>query len=108
MAPTLVSLPHSRALFLPEGIGDGPPEAFHRGRKFAHIHPHHDSSLYLILSEHLKDEVEAARWGIRHPDYHPILVYGPRDRDELEVVWATVQASYALVLGNDASPGARP
>lgn len=28
MAPTLVSVPHARALFLPEGIGTGPAEAF--------------------------------------------------------------------------------
>jgi hypothetical protein len=102
MAPTLVSVPHARSLFLPEHIGRGPDRAFQAGREFAHIHPHHDGSLHVTLPESLQAEVEAGGWGIRHP--HPkypsiSLLYGPRDRDELEVAWYYVQSSYEYAMG---------
>ncbi|GAA4881710.1 luciferase family protein [Kitasatospora terrestris] len=99
MAPTLVSVSHARSLFIPEGIGAGPAAAFQRGREWAHIHPHHDGSLHLTLPDPLKDEVEKAGWGVRHPEQDTILVYGPRERGELEVVWALVQLSYAYAVG---------
>lgn len=99
MAPTLVSVSHARSLFLPEHVGDGPDEAFQAGREFAHIHPHHDGSLHVTLPERVKDAVEAAGWGVRHPEQNTILLYGPRDREELEVVWHLVQLSYQHAMG---------
>jgi phospholipase/carboxylesterase len=99
MAPTLVSVSHARSLFIPDGIGSGPEEAFQAGREWAHIHPHHDGSLHLTLPESFKDEVEQAAWGVRHPKQNTILIYGPRDRGELEVVWQLVQLSYAHATG---------
>jgi len=99
MAPTLVSVPQARALFLPEGFGDGPDEAFQKGREFAHMHPHHDGSLHVMLPEAVKDQVEAARWGVRHPRQASILLYGPRDHDELESVWRLVRLSHAYAMG---------
>ncbi|KRE38957.1 hypothetical protein ASG73_00895 [Janibacter sp. Soil728] len=102
MAPTLVSVPHSRALHLPEGIGSRDPAAFQGGREFAHVHPHSDSSLHLMVEQELMDVVERSGWGVRHPAQPPVLVYGPRDRQELEVVWWLVQQSwqYAMTLGS--------
>ena len=99
MAPTLVSVSHARALFLPDGIGQGPAEAFQKGREFAHLHPHHDGSLHINLPEGEKDQVEHAGWGVRHPQQNTILVFGPRDQAELEIVWRLVQRSYAYALG---------
>jgi phospholipase/carboxylesterase len=99
MAPTLTSVPHARSLFIPDGIGSGPDEAFQRGREWAHIHPHHDGSLHLTLPESFKDEVEKAAWGVRHPEQNSILIYGPRDRAELELIWQLVQLSYAYATG---------
>jgi len=99
MAPTLVSVSHARSVFLPEGIGSGPESAFQKGREFAHIHPHSDGSLHLTLPERYKDEVEASGWGVRHPVQNSILVYGPRDAPELEIVWGLVQSSYRYALG---------
>ncbi|MEU1203469.1 luciferase family protein [Streptomyces sp. NPDC005813] len=99
MAPTLVSVPHARSLFIPEGIGTGPREAFQAGREWAHIHPHHDGSLHLTLTEPLKDDIEKSGWGVRHPEQDTILVYGPRDRAELELIWQLVQLSYAYAVG---------
>lgn len=100
MAPTLVSVSHARALFLAEGVGTAPPSRFQRGREFAHLHPHHDGSLHLSTPEWLKDEVVELGWGERHPSQDALMVYGPRDRDELEIVWALVQLSYEWVTGS--------
>ena len=99
MAPTLVSVSHARSLFLAEGIGDGPSKAFQKGREFAHIHPHQDGSLHITVPDVVKDEIEEAGWGVRHPQQDTILIYGPRDRGELEVVWGFVQTSYRYAIG---------
>lgn len=77
MAPALVSMPHARSLFLPEGVGVGPAEAFQKGREFAHVHPHHDGGLHVTLPDQRKDEVEKAGWDVRHPKQNTILLYGP-------------------------------
>lgn len=97
MAPTLVSVSHARALHLAEGFGSAPPERFQRGREFAHLHPHHDGSLHLSVPGSVMKEVEDARWGLPHPVQDALLVFGPRDRQELEVVWDLVQLSYEWV-----------
>lgn len=97
MAPTLVSVSHARALHLAEGIGSAPPERFQRGREFAHLHPHNDGSLHLSVSGPVMEQVVGARWGVPHPVQDALLVFGPRDRHELEVVWFLVQSSYEWV-----------
>ncbi|MBB4930741.1 phospholipase/carboxylesterase [Lipingzhangella halophila] len=102
MAPTLVSVSHARALFLPEGVGSGPERAFQRGREFAHLHPHHDGSLHLTLPDPVTAEVEAAGWGLRHPEQDTVLVYGPRDAAELETVWHLVRLCHAYAMGGQA------
>lgn len=99
MAPTLVSVPLARSLFLPESIGSQEPERFQGGREFLHLHPHHDSSLHAMLPTHLEDQVEHAGWGVRHPVQRSILLYGPRDRKELEIVWDLAQHSYEFAMG---------
>ncbi|MFF5701544.1 luciferase family protein [Streptomyces sp. NPDC012794] len=99
MAPTLVSVPHARSLFIPEGIGTGPVEAFQRGREWAHIHPHHDGSLHLTLPRDAEADVIAAGWGVHHPAQPVTLIYGPRTAEELETVWKIVQFSYRYAVG---------
>jgi phospholipase/carboxylesterase len=100
LAPSLVSVSHARAVFLADGIGDGAATAFQSGREFAHLHPHHDGSLHLSLPDWLKEQVEHTGWGLRHPTQNTeILIYGPRDRDELDGVWNLVQTSYRYALG---------
>ncbi|WP_395656687.1 luciferase family protein [Nocardioides sp.] len=97
IAPTLVSVSHARALHLAEGIGSAPPDRFQRGREFAHLHPHHDGSLHLSVPDHVMEHVVGVRWGVPHPVQDALLVFGPRDRHELEVVWHLVQLSYEWV-----------
>jgi phospholipase/carboxylesterase len=71
LAPILVSVSHARALFVADGIGDAPAEAFQEGREFAHLHPHHDGSLHLALPEPVKDRVEESGWGCGIPPSRP-------------------------------------
>lgn len=100
MAPTLVSVAHSRALHLAPGVGSSSEDRFQGGREFAHLHPHHDGSLHLSLPEWARHAAVAGGWGVPHPVQDAFLVYGPRDRAELEVVWHLLQISYAWALGD--------
>jgi phospholipase/carboxylesterase len=47
-----------------------------------------------------RDLLEASGWGVPHPVQRSFLVYGPRDRDELEIVWRAVQWSYDFAVGS--------
>ena len=91
---SLVSVPGARALFLDEALAEGPEEAFQAGTEFAHIHPARDGSLHLTLPAGMVGEVEEKGWGERHPVSPSVMVYGPRDEFELEVVWRLLRASY--------------
>ena len=99
MAPTLVSVKHARALHLPENVGSAPPDRFQGGREFMHMHPHHDGSLHLSLPQWARDAATRSGWGVPHPVQNSFLVFGPRDRVELEVVWHLVQVSYSWAMG---------
>lgn len=99
MAPTLVSVTHARALHLPENVGSAPPNRFQGGREFTHLHPHHDGSLHLSLPNWARDAATRSGWGVPHPVQNSFLVFGPRDRVELEVVWHLVQVSYLWAMG---------
>ena len=99
---SLVSVPGARALFLDESVAEGPEEAFQAGTEFAHIHPVHDGSLHLTLPAVMVREVEERGWGERHPVSPSVMVYGPRDQFELEVVWRLLRDSYRFAVGDTA------
>ena len=99
---SLVSVPGARALFLNESLAEGPEEAFQAGTEFAHIHPVHDGSLHLTLPAVMVREVEERGWGERHPVSPSVMVYGPRDQFELEVVWRLLRDSYRFAVGDTA------
>ena len=99
--PSLVSVPGARALWLQENQITGPPEAFMIGREFAHIHPLPDGSMHIALPRDVTDEAVAKGWAEPHPiaqmGYLPstvVMVYGPRDSEELEIVFALVRAAH--------------
>lgn len=98
---SLVSVPGARAFHLDEEHAHGPKQAFQAGREFAHLHPLPDGSLHMALPPHLYDEVLAKGWGEPHPVSGTMLVFGPRDVDELEVVWNLIKASHAYANGGD-------
>jgi hypothetical protein len=97
---SLVSVPGARAFHLQEGHVHGPREAFQAGREFAHLHPSDDGSLHMTLPPRVYDEVLAKGWGEPHPLSGTMLIWGPRDAQELEVVWDLLKVSYAYALGS--------
>ncbi|MQA99716.1 MAG: phospholipase [Actinobacteria bacterium] len=106
VAPSRISVPGARAFVL-EDPPDR-PEAFLVQGEFAHLHPPTDGSLHLMLSEGDAAEVIAKGWGELHPAAREglisgaaVMVFGPRDEDELEVVAQIVQASYRFAGGDD-------
>lgn len=96
---SLVSVPGARAFHLDEALARGPAGAFQRGREFAHIHPAHDGSLHMTLPPDLYEEVLAKGWGEPHPVSGTMMVWGPRNEEELEVIWNLVRASYRYATG---------
>ncbi|MGH8728405.1 MAG: luciferase family protein [Burkholderiales bacterium] len=96
---SLVSVPGARAFHLDEALARGPKDAFQRGYEFAHIHPAHDGSLHVALPRDAYDKVLAQGWGEPHPISGTMMVFGPRDAEELEIVFGIVRASYDYARG---------
>ena len=102
-----ISVPGARALVLHESSACN-HAAFMVGREFAHIHPHPDSgSMHVKLPAHIATAVVDAGWGEDHylvsqGHYPPglIMVFSPRDDDELNIVKHIVAQSYAFATGN--------
>ena len=104
--PSLVSVPGARAFHLP-APDQAAREAFMVAREFAHLHPAGDGSLHMTLPPDVVDSVIETGWAERHPlagqhglPSNIVMVYGPRDADELEVVEALVRASHSLASGS--------
>ena len=101
--PSRISVPGARALVLAPGEPAGPPEAFLIGREFAHVHPNPDHSLHAMLPTETVDEAVAAGWAEPHPvalqgliPRNAVMLYAPREEDELDVVDGLVRASHAF------------
>jgi Family of unknown function (DUF5519) len=108
VGPSFVSVPGSRAFHLVPRVARGPLDAFQAGTEFAHLHPPYDSSLHVCLPPRLGPAVLEKGWGVAHPQSGALLVYGPRDDNELEVAWSLLHASYQYALGPaEPSRGAR-
>lgn len=101
-----ISVPGARALVLHEGTACN-HDAFMVGREFAHIHPHPDNgSMHVKLDAPDAKAVVEAGWGEDHylvtqGHYPPglIMVFSPRDDDELETVKQIVARSYEFATG---------
>ena len=109
-APSGISVPGARALVLCDGT-TGPPDAFLVGREFAHLHPSPDQSLHITLPEPRAREAIQAGWAEFHPlaeeGHLPptvVMVYAPRDEDELAVVSSLVRESYHFACGQESVP----
>jgi len=100
VGPSAVSVPGARAFHLP-GTPERALDAFMVGHEFAHLHPERDGSLHLTLPPAEVEGVIENGWAERHPlagrhglPSNIVMVYGPRDNDELEVVEDLVRASH--------------
>ncbi|WP_280497771.1 luciferase family protein [Nocardia asiatica] len=96
-----VSVPDTRALHLRPAMAHGPREAYLVGSEFAHLHGHGDGSLHMCLPKEVVAQALRQGWAEQHPmarqGYLPgtlVMVYGPRDQEELEVVWQLVRISH--------------
>jgi phospholipase/carboxylesterase len=101
--PTRISIPGARALWLEENMPLAHGEVILVGREFAHIHP--DGSLHVTLSPERAVEAIQAEWAESHPLASQlgidgmVLLYTPRDRQELDVIFQLVVDSYNYVTG---------
>lgn len=98
-APSAVSVAGARGFVLDGENGRGPAEAFQAGREFAHLHPPADGSLHMTLPEHVAAAAYASGWGQPRPVSRTPLIFGPRDEEELEVVWRLLHSSYNYAAG---------
>lgn len=105
--PSSISVPGTRALWLSEEVPSGPREAFMIGREFAHIHPMPDGSLHAALPPEVAGEAIEKGWAEQHPvarmGYIPqnvVMIYAPRDEEEIEVITGLVVESYRYAGGH--------
>lgn len=104
-----ISVPGSRALILSDSVA-GNSAAFMIGREFAHIHPKPDNgSMHLVLPAQDVAEIKKTGWGEDHylvtRGQWPIglvMIFSPRDEDELSVVKQIVGRSYEFATGTPA------
>jgi hypothetical protein len=104
-----ISVEGARALLLADGMPSGPSEAFMVGREFCHGHAQGDRSLHLTLPVELARSIEEAAWVEPHflvltgqlPPTH-VMLYAPRDDDEVAIALEIVRASYLFASGSTA------
>jgi phospholipase/carboxylesterase len=104
--PSAISVPGARGFMLGPGA-PGPLDAFlvPPVGEFAHLHPEYDGSLHLALPAELSADAVAKGWAVAHPlgglrvTPGMVMVFGPRDEAELEVVTAIVDCSHAYATG---------
>lgn len=105
--PTTVGVEGTRALLLDRTTTAGPDTAYLLPAlgEFAHQHPAPDGSLHLALPDALAYDALAKGWAVAHPlagvrlSPGMVLVPGPRDADELEIVAGIVAASLRYAVG---------
>ena len=108
VGPSQVSVPGARALYLPR-CGCQSFGAFMFGKEFAHIHPPSDGSLHMTLPPEIVPQVIENGWAELHPlagQYglpgNIVMVYGPRDDEELQVVCDLLTASHTAATSSEA------
>ena len=99
-------MPGAEALWLTDEGGHSCAEAFMRGNEFAHVHPPYDGSMHMMLGEDDVREMLEKNWGEQHPlvplgrmPPSTVMVFGPRDPGELDVVLSLIDASYRFARG---------
>lgn len=100
ICPSLISAPGARAFVL-DVHSPASTKGFIIGHEFAHLHPPEDGSIHMVMPTENVKTVLTAGWGELHPvglagliPLNTIMVYGPRDDEELEVVWRLLVTSH--------------
>jgi hypothetical protein len=100
-----LAVPQSRALCLSAMEACGPPEAFIDGLEFCHLHALPEGCIHMTLPPAVVENVVALGWAERHPVQNLgmwrtlVMVYGPRDGAELDVVFSLVELSWLFARG---------
>ena len=101
-----VSVPGARALVLESGTARGPDSSFMVVREFAHLHPSPDESLHIVLPRDVAGAAINAGWAEPHPlaaQMHgpsiAVMVFAPRNEEEVDVVAGLVDTSYRSATG---------
>jgi len=102
---TLISVPTSRAMWLDESVSTAHEDAFMPGqgsREFCHLHE--DGSLHAVVGTEVEQEIIRKGWGVRHMYFDrgvkEMLVYAPRNTEELETVKTIICESYRYAYGS--------
>jgi phospholipase/carboxylesterase len=100
-----MALPGARALYLPDGVAGGPPEAFIDHHEFCHLHPLPEGTIHLVLPLPVVDRAAASGWVQRHPLTIAgilttlVMVYAPRTSSELETALGLIGISRRFAKG---------
>ncbi|MBV8528188.1 MAG: phospholipase [Candidatus Dormibacteraeota bacterium] len=101
-----VSVPGARALVLEPDSARGPATSFMVGREFAHLHPAPDESLHIVLPYDVATAAIDAGWAEPHPlaarmhgPSMAVMVFAPRNDEEVGVVAGLVETSYREATG---------
>jgi phospholipase/carboxylesterase len=104
-APSQISVPGARGFMLAEG--HGPQDAFlvPQVGGFDHVHAPYDGSMHLALPVELAADAVRRGWARPHmwagvrlsPGF--VMVFSPRDEEELAVVHGILGASHAYASG---------
>ena len=102
---TLISVKSTRAMWLDETIEPAHADVFmppQGSREFCHFH--FDGSLHAVVSHEVEEEIIKSGWGLRHP-WHDrgvkeIMIYAPRDEEELAITKQLVIQSYQYATGD--------
>lgn len=105
-APTRVGIAGTRALLVNRDRATGPDSAFllPDDGEFAHVHPEADGSLHVVLPDALAYDALTKGWAAAHPlagvrlSPGMVLIYGPRDPTEVEIVAGIVEAAHHHAL----------
>ncbi len=105
--PTTLSAPGARAIWLRDDLPAGPRDAFLGNREIGHFHPW-DGSLHIALPPDLAREAVKAGWAEVHPvaragmaPEHVVMLYGPRDEGEVQVIFDMVSAAVDRAAGQE-------
>jgi Family of unknown function (DUF5519) len=101
-----ISVKGARAFWLDQELVKGPEDSLIIEHEFAHIHPRPDSSWHLQLPYELALLTVSAGWGRIHTvvwlgdaPANSMMLYSPRNEEEMEVIWSLVEESYRYATG---------
>jgi hypothetical protein len=94
------------AIRLSDEVAHGPMEAFIDDHEFCHIHPLPEGTIHMVLPAPFRTEVMTLGWAEPHPlagrpfPETLVMVYAPRNSEELDAVFSLVRTAYHFAQGH--------